>query len=128
MAEDILSKRVIACALAVRRELGYGFLERVYENSLVVELARSDIKVQQQRGLQVRFKGVVVGEYVADLVVEDKLLVEVKSVERLVNAHSAQLINYLRATGLTVGLLLNFGPSLVNVQRVVHAHDDTNPI
>ena len=128
MKQVLLSERVIACAIDVRKELGFGFLERVYENALLVELARARIKVEQQRALKVTYRGAVVGDYFADLIVEDKLLVEIKSIDRTVPAHSAQLLNYLRATGLHVGLLLNFGPARLGITRVVHDHDEAAPI
>jgi GxxExxY protein len=119
-----LSRRVIACAIDVRRELGYGFLERVYENAMVVELARGGFAVEQQVPLQVRFRGAIVGDYVADLVVERKLLIEVKAIDRVAQIHTAQVLNYLRATGYSVGLLLNFGPAKLGVDRVVNGYDD----
>ncbi len=128
MPEQILSRRVIACAIEVRRQLGYGFLERVYENALVVELARAGISVAQQLPLTVKFRGVIVGDYVADLVIDEKILIEIKTIEQVVPVHRAQVLNYLRATGYTVGLLLNFGPNRLTVHRVVCRHDEATPI
>ena len=91
-------------------QLGYGFLEKVYENSLVIALTEMGLKVQQQAKINVHFQGQVVGEYFADLLVEDVVIVELKAVSRLLTEHEAQLLNYLRATPYEVGLLLNFGP------------------
>jgi len=128
MADQILSRQVIACALEVRRDLGYGFLERVYENALVVELAKSGVRVVQQLPLKVRFRGVIVGDYIADLIIDEKILVEIKTIEVVMPVHRAQVLNYLRATGYTVGLLLNFGPGRLTVNRVVCGHNESIPI
>lgn len=89
--------------------LGYGFLEKVYENALVIELRELGLKVEQQKPVSVFYRGILVGEYFADLAVNDVVVVELKSVEALSPAHEAQLINYLKATSYEVGLLLNFG-------------------
>lgn len=91
-------------------QLGYGFLEKVYENALVIALTAMGLKVQQQVKIAVYFQEQVVGEYFADLLVEDVVIVELKAVFRLLAEHEAQLLNYLRATTYEVGLLLNFGP------------------
>ena len=128
MKQGLLSERVIACAIDVRKELGFGFLEKVYENALLVELARAGMRVEQQKPLKVRFRGAIVGDYFADLVVEERLLVEIKSIERTLPEHSAQVLNYLRATGLRVGLLLNFGPSRLGITRLVQGHNESDPI
>jgi len=94
----------------VYHRLGYGFLEKVYENALVSELRRMGLKVEQQVKINVFYEGEIVGEYFADLVVEDVVIVELKASRSLLNEHEAQLLNYLRATRYEVGLLLNFGP------------------
>src|SRR5215217_7733316 len=94
----------------VYQRLGYGFLEKVYENALAVELRRMGLKVEQQVKIDVFYEGEVVGEYFADLLVEDTVIVELKASRSLLNEHEAQLLNYLRATPYEVGLLLNFGP------------------
>ena len=91
-------------------QLGYGFLEKVYENSMLIALTSLGLKVQQQARIVVHFQGQVVGEYFADLLVEELVIVELKAVSRLLVEHEAQLLNYLRATPYEVGLLLNFGP------------------
>ena len=91
-------------------QLGYGFLEKVYENALVIALTAMTLRVQQQVKITVYFQQRIVGEYFADLVVEDVVIVELKAVSRLLAEHEAQLLNYLRATPYEVGLLLNFGP------------------
>ena len=91
-------------------QLGYGFLEKVYENALTLALQSEGLKVQQQKRIDVYFQGCVVGEYFADLLVEDVVIVEIKAVSRIIREHEAQLLNYMRATPYEVGLLLNFGP------------------
>ncbi|HSE11146.1 MAG TPA: GxxExxY protein [Rudaea sp.] len=113
-----LTERVIGIFYAVHNELGFGFVESVYENAFAVALREAGLDVEQQRGLQVRFRGIVVGDFVADMVVEQRLLVELKSVSYIVPAHEAQLTHYLKATGLRVGLLLNFGPRAQFKRRV----------
>ena len=116
-----LSERVIGCAFTVSNVLGAGFLEKVYENALAHELRKAGLLVQQQHGMTVSYDGVVVGEYAADILVEGVLLVELKALKELNDAHLAQCLNYLKATGLTLCLLLNFGAAKVQVQRVVRA-------
>ncbi len=107
---DITDKILHAFFKIVYPQLGYGFLEKVYENALVMALTSLGLKVEQQVKIAVYFQDQVVGEYFADLLVEDKVLVELKAVSRLLKEHDAQLLNYLRATPYEVGLLLNFGP------------------
>ena len=123
-----LSERVIGCAHNVNRELGAGFLEAVYENALVLELKHEGIAFERQCPLDVYYKKHLVGQYQADLVIEKKLLVEMKAVLSFNACHKAQLINYLRATGLNVGLLLNFGTSRLGIQRIVWNYNDADNI
>jgi len=125
---EAVSKRVIGCGFNVSNELGAGFFETVYENALCLELRRQGLVFERQKQLHVRYKGQVVGRYVADIVVENKLLVELKALSALTKEHDAQVMNYLRATGLSVGLLLNFGTSRLGVRRLVWQHDDTSNI
>ena len=113
-----LTRRIIACAHTVHNALGYGFLEKVYQNALAIELGKAGLAVEKERPITVRYDGQVVGEYVADLVVEDRVIVEVKAVHELSSAHEAQLINYLKATGIEIGLLINFGPSVEVKRRI----------
>lgn len=98
------------CAYVVYRELGTGFLEKVYENARAVELENNKINYQQQKPVTVKYQNRVVGEYIADLVVEGKIIIELKAVKEVEDIHYAQLFNYLKATGYEVGLLINFGP------------------
>jgi len=111
-----LTGTIIAAAHAVHNTLGHGFLEKVYQNALAIELCERGLTVQLERPITVHYRGHAVGDYVADMVVDDRVIVEVKAVRELSSAHEAQLINYLKATGVEVGLLINFGPS-VEVRR-----------
>ncbi|MDF1581261.1 MAG: GxxExxY protein [Desulfuromonadales bacterium] len=105
-----LTESIICCFYIVYNSLGYGFLEKVYENALALELKSRDMLVAQQFPIAVYYAGHIVGEYFSDLMVEDKILIEIKAVRSLMPEHEAQLLNYLRATDIEVGLLLNFGP------------------
>lgn len=107
---DITDKILHAFFKKVYHRLGYGFLEKVYENALSLELRRIGLKVEQQAKIAVFYEGEIVGEYFADLLVEDCVIVELKAAQQIVDSHEAQLLNYLRATPYEVGLLLNFGP------------------
>ena len=99
--------------------MGFGFLESVYEKCLLIELRKAGLNVEAQKPITVHYENQVVGEFVADLVVEGEVIVELKSVRRLVEAHEVQLVDYLVATGKDVGLLLNFGEGKVEVKRKV---------
>jgi GxxExxY protein len=99
--------------------LGQGFLEKVYENALAVELRKTDYSVEHQRLVRVEYDGVIVGEYIPDLIVADAIIVEVKAVAFLDRVHRQQCVNYLRATGYRVCLLLNFGQRRLEVRRLV---------
>jgi GxxExxY protein len=114
-----LSQRVIGCALTVASGLGVGFSEKVYENSLAHELRKAGLAVPQRRGISVWYDGVNVGDYSVDLLVEEALLVELKAVKLLDDSHRTQCLNYLKATGLRLCLLLNFGAPRLEIKRVV---------
>ena len=122
-----VTEQVIGCAMSVSNTLGAGFLEKVYENALVHELRKAGLRVDQQRAVVVRYDDVVVGEYVADLLVDDCVLVELKAIKALDDIHRAQCINYLKASGLQVCLLLNFGNPRLEVIRLV-LNIDTCPV
>ena len=108
-----LAGRIIGLAMKVHRTLGAGFLESVYENALALEMSRAGFRFERQKPLLVHYHRVVVGEFVCDLLVEGSLIVEMKAVTALVPAHEVQVVNYLTATGIDDGLVLNFGgPSL----------------
>ncbi|MCX6998490.1 MAG: GxxExxY protein [Kiritimatiellaeota bacterium] len=117
-----LTETVIGAAFKVHNILGFGFLEKVYENALSIELRHAGFRVEQQRGIQVLYANEVVGDYIADVVVNEVLIVEVKSVSSLDKAHEVQLVNYFKATGIEVGLLINFGNS-VEVRRRIFSHE-----
>lgn len=115
-----LSGRVIGCAFTVLNTLGAGFPAKVYENALAHELRRARLAVVQQQGVSVMYDNVVVGEYVIDLMVEQSLLVELKAAKALDEAHHAQCLNDLKASGMRVGLLLNFGRPRLEIKRVAN--------
>ena len=111
-----LTESILRCAFEVHTLLGSGFLEKVYENAMAEEFKVQGLSFEQQRPLLVNYKGNTVGEYFADFIVAEKVIVELKAIEKLADIHEVQLKNYLKATGLEVGLLLNFGKS-VDVRR-----------
>jgi len=113
-----LTHRVIGCAYRVSNTLGAGFLEKVYENALAIELRKAGLRVEQQKPLPVRYDGQIVGDYVADLLVEGALLIELKAVKALDEVHVAQCINYLKAADLKLCLLVNFGSPKVEIRRI----------
>ena len=117
MIDDALTGTVIGCAMDVHRELGPGYLEKVYENALTIALSDAGIGVAQQVAVPAQFRGRVVGDFVADLLVEGNLIVELKAVSNLLPVHETQLVSYLKATGFDVGLLINFGAGSLQVKR-----------
>ena len=116
---NLLSKRIIGCALTVLHALGTGFLEKVYENALLLELRKAGIAVSQQHRMVVRYDGIVVGEYAVDLLIEHTILVELKVAKGIDQIQYAQCLNYLKATGLHLCLLLNFGKPRLEIKRIV---------
>ena len=117
---DELTSKIIACIYAVSNTLGNGFLEKVYENALAIELNNAGLFVNQQHAIKVTYKQSVVGEYAADLLVNNKVILELKAITGLDNSHQAQCMNYLKATGITVCLLINFGKAKVEIKRIVN--------
>jgi GxxExxY protein len=115
-----LSRLVIGSAFTVLNTLGAGFLEKVYENALAYELREAGLSVAQQSGIRVLYKDIIVGDYFVDLLVDNMLLIELKTVKTLDDTHRMQCINYLKATGLPLCLLLNFGKPRLEIKRVVH--------
>jgi len=113
-----LTSAIINAAHAVHNKLGYGFLEKVYHKSLLIELSKRGYHAEIEKPIHVRYDNQLVGEFFADLLVEDKVVVEVKAVDRYTSVFEAQLLNYLKAAGLEVGLIINFGPS-AEVKRMV---------
>ena len=116
---NLVTEAIIGAAYQVSNTLGNGFLEKVYENALAIEIRKSNLQVAQQHPISVQYSGVVVGEFVADLLVQDEVLVELKAVKALDEIHLAQCLNYLKATGRRVCLLINFGNPKVEIKRVM---------
>jgi GxxExxY protein len=104
-----LTSRIISCFYKVYNTLGFGFLEKVYENALLIELTKNGLYVERHKPIKVHYEEKLVGEYFADLIVDNKIILELKAVESLIEEHELQLINYLKATDIELGLLLNFG-------------------
>ena len=115
-----LSKKIIGAAIRVHRELGPGFLESIYEKALKVEFSKNAFKFESQIEIKIVYLGVEVGVHRLDLVVENKIIIELKAVKELADIHFAQLRSYLKATGLKVGLLLNFAKPSLEIKRVVN--------
>ena len=114
-----ITRELIGAAFEVHNVLGYGFLERVYQRAMQVELTLRKVKVELEPKLQVHFKGVIVGDYAADLLVEDKIVVELKTDPEYQPAHEAQLLNELKGTRIRLGYLINFGRTKVEFKRMV---------
>jgi GxxExxY protein len=126
---DDLTKRVIRCAYDVGNHMGYGFLESVYEKCMLIELKRAGLDADPQVPIRLIYKGVEVGDFFADIVVNQVLILEIKKVADIHSAHEAQLVHYLNATGIDHGLLINFASSRVEVKRKFRAykHPHTPP-
>jgi GxxExxY protein len=120
MLNEQLTENIIKCAYMVHNVLGFGFLEKVYENSMLIELSKLGLAAKQQHPITVKYNGQEVGHYLADLLVENEIVVEIKSVTALAKDHEVQLVNYLKATDKPVGLLINFGRSV----EVTRKHRD----
>lgn len=116
-----LTDQIIGCAIEVHNELGMGFLEKVYQNALAIEFQEKGIRYRQESSLSVFYREKVVGEYIADFMIEDVVVLEIKAVSALVPAHEVQLVNYLKATGKEIGLLINFGKSVTVKRKIFNA-------
>lgn len=121
---DVITEKIIGCAFKVSNELGIGFLEKVYENAMLLELQIAGLQVESQKSLTAYYKGAAVGEYFADLLVSGEVIVELKAAKGIDEAHIAQLLNYLRICRKQCGLVLNFGKPKVEVKRVVNKIDE----
>ena len=119
MEYEKVTETIIGCAYRVYNKMGFGFLESVYEKCLLIELRKADLDTETQKPITVYYEGEVVGEFVADMLVNDAVIIELKSVRRIIKAHEVQLVNYLVATGKPVGLILNFGERKVEIKRKV---------
>ena len=115
-----ITEKIIGASFEVSNHLGCGFLEKVYENALSMELRNNNIFVENQKQISVFYKNCNVGDYIADLFVENKVIVELKSIKQITEIHEAQLMNYLKATKMKVGLLINFGSPKVQIKRMVN--------
>jgi len=115
---DITSK-ILKAYFNVFNQLGYGFLEKVYENAMLIELKSFGLNCEKQKPIKVYYNEQLVGDYYADIVVENKVIIELKAVQNIIKEHEVQLVNYLKATGIEVGLLLNFGPKPQYKRRVL---------
>lgn len=109
MLHEEVTGKIIKVFYSVYNELGFGFLEKVYQNAMMIALKNSGLQAKAQKKIEVRFQGEIIGEYYADIVVNELVILELKATEYLIEEHELQLINYLKATNMEVGLLLNFG-------------------
>ena len=117
MQYEDLTKKIIACCFQVSNELGVGFIESVYEKALMIVFFEKGISAKNQHPLKVEFHGHHIGEFFADIVIEDKIIIELKAVKAIATEHQAQLLNYLKVTGMPVGLLVNFGKTKLEYRR-----------
>ena len=117
MEYEELTEEIIGCAYKVYSRMGFGFLESVYEKCLLIELSKAGLSADSQKPITVFYDGEIVGDFVADIIVDDTIILELKSVRRIAKAHEIQLVNYLVATGKPVGLLINFGEHKVDIKR-----------
>ena len=114
-----VTETIIGCAYRVYNKMGFGFVESVYEKCLLIELRKAGLNTESQKPITVYYESEIVGEFVADIIVNDAIILELKSVRRIIKAHEVQLVNYLVATGKPVGLILNFGEKKVEIKRKV---------
>jgi GxxExxY protein len=114
-----LSYKIIGLAMKVHSRLGYGFLEKVYENALMILLKRECIDARQQHSIKVYFEDEIVGDYIADFVIDEKIILEIKALDEISDAHRAQALNYLIATKLRLAIILNFGKQKLQYERLV---------
>ena len=114
-----VTETIIGCAYRVYNKMGFGFLESVYEKCLLIELRKAGLDAESQKPITVYYDNEIVGEFIADIIVNNTIIAELKSVRRVIEAHEVQLVNYLVATGKPVGLILNFGERKVDVKRKI---------
>ena len=117
---NVTSSKVIGCSFEVANVLGCGFLEKVYQNALLLEVRRCGLQAEKEKLIQVRYKNQIVGEYFADILVDKTIVIEIKAVKELNEIHQAQLLNYLRATKLPLGLLINFATPRIQIKRMLN--------
>ena len=114
-----ITEKIIKCAYKVYNTLGFGYLESVYEKSIIIELNKNGLLTERQKPIKVKYENEIVGDFFADILVDNKIIIELKSITKLAKTHEVQLVNYLTATGINVGLLINFGESKVEVKRKI---------
>ena len=119
MEYEKVTEAIIGCAYRVYNKMGFGFLESVYEKCLIIEMRKAGLDAEPQKPITVYYEGEVVGEFTADIIVNEAVIIELKSVRRIIKAHEVQLVNYLVSTGKPVGLILNFGERKVEIKRKV---------
>lgn len=117
---NTISEKIIGCAFKVSNTLGAGFLEKVYQNALIIELKEKGLFVEKEKSITIYYKDKIVGEYYADILVDNQVIIETKAIKTLNEVHQAQLLNYLKATNLKLGLLINFGTPKVQIKRMVN--------
>mgnify|MGYP002749911231 CR=1 FL=1 len=127
MEYEELTEKIIGCAYSVYNKMGFGFLESVYEKCLLIEFRKEGLNVEAQKPITIFYDGEIVGEFVVDMLVEDTVIVELKSVKQIAKVHEAQLVNYLVATGKPVGLIINFGEYKVEIRRKVRSLRQLKP-
>ena len=115
-----LAYKIVGLAMQVHNELGHGFLEKVYENAMMILFRKEGMNALQQVPITVRFLNETVGDYFADILVDDKIILELKSIEKITDVHRAQALNYLKATGMQLAIVLNFGKEKLEYQRLVY--------
>ncbi|MBU4222178.1 MAG: GxxExxY protein [Euryarchaeota archaeon] len=118
-----ITEQIIGAAYKVHNTLGSGFLEKVYQNSLAIELHSLGLLFDMEKPIKVHYNGEVVGDYIADIIVDNKIILEIKAIKELSTIHEVQLVNYLKATGIEVGLLINFGTSVQVKRRIMDAQN-----
>ena len=119
MEHEELTEEIIGCAYRVYNKMGFGFLESVYEKCMLIELRKAKLNAESQKPITVYYENEIVGQFVADIIVNDVIVLELKSVRRIIKEHEIQLVNYLVATGKPVGLILNFAERKVEIERKV---------
>lgn len=114
-----LTEKIIGCSYRVYNRMGFGFLESVYEKCMLIELRKAGLNAESQKPITVHYENEIVGEFVADIIVNDTIILELKSVRQIINIHEVQLVNYLVATGKPIGLVINFGERKVEIKRKI---------
>jgi len=118
-----ITSQIINCSFTVANKLGAGFLEKVYENSLLIELRKNGLKAENQKPVNVYYDQTIVGEYFADIFVENEIIIELKAIKHLDDVHKSQLMNYLKASNKRFGLLINFGPPKIEIKRIINGYN-----